>query len=324
MKKYALVLSGGGFKGAFQVGALEYILENKEQLKVDGKSLSLNQFDIITGVSVGSLNGAILAVDNLPLLQKLWFEDIANNGTDIIYTSDFVDNGKLKLGKASDKLLPKLGLMRLLGLIFSKKSRNKLVGQVLNNASDIRALADNTPLKDTLKKHISRDAFRRDVKYVMGYVSLEDGLYYSHNWDEFDNDDELIKAIWASTTMPIVWEPVDEISFRDKDGNLKKVKENVDGGIRDITPLGDAVKLINEDNTPDTSYHVIVINCSTPEVDRKTGKLSLASIAERSLLDIALGEILQNDIDQFVRINNILKACDKTELKVVTPDGDRT
>ena len=28
-KKYALILSGGGFKGAFQIGVLDYLFENE-------------------------------------------------------------------------------------------------------------------------------------------------------------------------------------------------------------------------------------------------------------------------------------------------------
>ena len=47
--KRALVLSGGGCKGAFEVGAIEYLLK-KESL----------DFHIFTGTSVGALNAAFL------------------------------------------------------------------------------------------------------------------------------------------------------------------------------------------------------------------------------------------------------------------------
>ena len=47
----ALVLSGGGSKGSYQVGALKYILG---ELKVD--------YDILCGVSVGAINCAFLAM----------------------------------------------------------------------------------------------------------------------------------------------------------------------------------------------------------------------------------------------------------------------
>lgn len=46
----ALVLSGGGAKGAFQVGALEHLLGDLEV-----------QYDIIAGISVGALNGSYLS-----------------------------------------------------------------------------------------------------------------------------------------------------------------------------------------------------------------------------------------------------------------------
>jgi NTE family protein len=60
-KKTALVLSGGGAKGAFQVGAEKYARE------VVGY-----QWDLIAGVSVGALNGAMLASHKFQRLMELW------------------------------------------------------------------------------------------------------------------------------------------------------------------------------------------------------------------------------------------------------------
>jgi NTE family protein len=64
----ALVLSGGGRKGAYQVGALEFLLGVQEQ-----------KYDYIFGVSVGALNGALLSMYKLgeekeasQALRKLW------------------------------------------------------------------------------------------------------------------------------------------------------------------------------------------------------------------------------------------------------------
>lgn len=59
-KSTAVVLSGGGAKGAFQAGALEVL--HDEGYK----------FDIISGVSVGTLNGAMLATGQLSTLIKVW------------------------------------------------------------------------------------------------------------------------------------------------------------------------------------------------------------------------------------------------------------
>lgn len=66
MKKFALVLAGGGSKGSYEVGAINALYE-------------LNySFDIITGTSIGALNGAILAQGQLDRLNILWDNLIAS------------------------------------------------------------------------------------------------------------------------------------------------------------------------------------------------------------------------------------------------------
>ncbi|OGN95709.1 MAG: hypothetical protein A2Z71_06950 [Chloroflexi bacterium RBG_13_50_21] len=60
-KKIALILSGGGARGAFQVGAEKYAREVKGY-----------HWDIIAGVSVGALNGAMLAMHRYTRLMELW------------------------------------------------------------------------------------------------------------------------------------------------------------------------------------------------------------------------------------------------------------
>lgn len=55
--KRALVLSGGGSKGAYEAG---FLLAAKE----------LNQhFDIVTGTSIGALNGALVAMGDYEGLE---------------------------------------------------------------------------------------------------------------------------------------------------------------------------------------------------------------------------------------------------------------
>ena len=55
----ALLLSGGGLKGAFQVPVIEGLLGR-------------NHYDAIYGISVGSLNGALAAQGDLDALRALW------------------------------------------------------------------------------------------------------------------------------------------------------------------------------------------------------------------------------------------------------------
>ena len=70
MPNRALVMSGGGSKGAFELGAVDYLVKEK---KLD--------FHVIAGVSTGSLNAIMLAqgagIDGLKqqleLLEQIWF-----------------------------------------------------------------------------------------------------------------------------------------------------------------------------------------------------------------------------------------------------------
>jgi NTE family protein len=58
--KRALVLSGGGGRGAFQLGVIEYL-----------ESIGRRP-DIIVGTSIGSMNAAVYAIGGLQRLQTMW------------------------------------------------------------------------------------------------------------------------------------------------------------------------------------------------------------------------------------------------------------
>jgi NTE family protein len=73
-KKTALILSGGGAKGAFQAGAEKYAREVKGY-----------HWDVIAGVSVGALNGSMLAMEKYARLLEIW-NTISN---DQVYTGGF-------------------------------------------------------------------------------------------------------------------------------------------------------------------------------------------------------------------------------------------
>jgi NTE family protein len=60
----ALILSGGGALGAFQAGAVQYAQE---------KGLTWN---LIAGVSVGALNGAMISQGNYKRLYEIWSSDM--------------------------------------------------------------------------------------------------------------------------------------------------------------------------------------------------------------------------------------------------------
>lgn len=59
-KEYGLVLEGGGAKGAYQIGVWKALRE--AGLKIKG----------VAGVSVGSLNGALICMDDLERAEEIW------------------------------------------------------------------------------------------------------------------------------------------------------------------------------------------------------------------------------------------------------------
>ena len=61
-KKRAVVLSGGGTKGAYELGVWRALNE----LSVD--------YDIVTGTSIGSVNGALMTIGDYEFSEKIWKE----------------------------------------------------------------------------------------------------------------------------------------------------------------------------------------------------------------------------------------------------------
>ena len=331
-KKLALVLSGGGFNGAFQLGALNYIKENWKT--ITGLDTPM-KFDIIAGVSTGALNGSLMAMNQLDVLNDLWLHQIGKKGVTEIYTSDFLDTSgssdKLKLNidlkSAIAKLFSqvdfKLSLPKKLGLIFSKQKRKDIIKEVLldveqqikKNIPTFRAIADNTPLKKKLEKYLDRSLIT-GTKFLCGFVSLNTGLYHSVIHDQFLTEQDFIHGVLASAAIPMVWKPVPKIQYTAQGKEITSLS-NVDGGIRNVSPLGDVINQINQD-TDECEYKIIVINCSSGKTRGDNyARKSIAAIASRSLYEIAFAEIFDNDVNHFITVNNLLKQAEAWDGDIV-------
>ena len=328
MKKFALVLSGGGFKGAFQIGALRHIRQHWSLVQPSSNQM---KFDVVAGVSVGSLNGVLTASNEFDALEKLWL-DIGHN-VENIYTSDFIDtknqSDKLKVNldfkKIKEKFIPNveidINLWKGIGMLLSKSQRKKFINRLLErvqedfsaNFQHFKSIADNTPLRNRLATLVSKDKIK-DCIYKCGFVSLNDGQYYSYRHTAFKSDEDFRNGILASTAMPIVWEPVPAITIL-VNGRDHNILESVDGGIRNVSPLADVIEEINNDD-PAHEYTIIIINCNSGVVDYENySDANIAGIALRSLNDIAITEIFNNDINEFLRINDIID-----QVRFVNPD----
>ncbi|WP_114748850.1 patatin-like phospholipase family protein [Pleomorphovibrio marinus] len=326
MKKFALVLSGGGFKGAFQIGALTYLKENWSTLFPGQEEM---KFDIVAGVSVGSLNGALIASKKFDELVETW-RAIGENGVEEIYTSEFINtrsnsetleldiNFESLVRRFVPNLNVKVSFWDGLRLLFSQSRRDRFLFDILANAQQefgdnfqkFRALANNDPLDQKLQKLLRREDIQ-DMVYKCGFVSLDSGNYYSLESQDFLSDRDFQKGVLASSSMPIVWEPVPRIQTRQE----TDIKNSVDGGIRNNSPLGDVIEEINKDKSS-AEYQIIIINCNTLDtIAEDFDKANIAQIALRSLTDITLSEIFNNDLEEFLRVNDILE-----QIKEAQPD----
>ena len=62
LEKTALVLAGGGSRGAYEIGVWRALTELDER------------FQMVTGSSVGAINGAVVAQGEFELAERMWKE----------------------------------------------------------------------------------------------------------------------------------------------------------------------------------------------------------------------------------------------------------
>lgn len=192
----AVVLSGGGAKGAFQAGALEVLHDEGYE------------FEIVSGVSVGTLNGAMLATGQLSTLIKIW-ENL---------TPDQVLKEQSLFAIARKFLSYKIGL--------GKPPLSKY---------------NNAPLQQLMQEYLLGK--KVSVPFHFGFVKLETGQYVQavvqkgedHKIDEMDLD-----RILASTAIPVIFNPVVKGDSLWVDGGLRNISP-----IKEVLPFNpDRVILI--------------------------------------------------------------------------------
>ncbi len=319
--KNALVLSGGGFKGAFQIGALDYL---REAGFIDTNL----HFDVIAGISAGALNGAFIATQQYEFLKTIW-QRIEEEGSQIVYTSEFLDETgepQISYEILKTRFFPeyqlKIDLWRGLALLLFPKQRNRFFQQeiqqigreVTERLRDFRAIATNQPLAELLRDHLDTSRIPSDSIFTSGFVSLVDGKYYNPSQTDYASNEDFVRGVLASTTVPVVWPPVDSIHLKEPHPSIQQL---IDGGLKNSTPLGDVIKLMGEDRE-DVEYRILIINNNSGVLDVERKEYNIAAIALRSLTEITLAEIFANDIREFVRVNALVRQA--REQNVVLKD----
>lgn len=192
----ALVLSGGGVKGAYQVGALKkWLLEDKVE------------YDAFCGVSVGALNSSFLAQ----------FTDSQEAGKALVSLWSQVTDARIKRSWCP------------LGVVESLWKPS---------------VFNSEPLQQWVRSTLNVDMVRISGKQLR-VVACNWATGAVHVANEAAED--LASWVIASSSFPVMLLPV-EIG-----GQLW-----TDGGLRNVTPLGEAIRLGADE--------IDVVMCSNPEV----------------------------------------------------------
>lgn len=250
--KTALVIGGGGSKGAFAVGVIEVLREN-------GIS-----FDVVAGTSTGALIAPMVAIDDIEELIRQYTE---------VRTRDIIRKNWR-------------------GLFWNGIHHTRPLEKRMR-----KALAEGDPSR---YEQLMADGAPRVFICAVGMQSVSP-TYFSQRDDElataWKDQEECLLAILGSASEP-VFMTLPEL----------RGEQWADGGLREIAPLGVALKAGAE--------RVFVILHSAHEgFDKSTEHYTnLLSIGKRTL-DLMLDEIVTNDVKQAELYNHAIDCGAKFEGK---------
>ena len=161
MKPYGLILAGGGAKGAYQMGAWKAMREMG--IKIEA----------IAGVSIGAINGALIAQGDYDRAVELWNKVEVADG--INFTGELKDPNNL----------------------FSKSNMVQIVKEVIKNGG-----VDATPAKELIAEYIDEEKVR-ESNLPLGLVTYNlSGMKAVEIFvDEMENG-KLVDYLMASARFP--------------------------------------------------------------------------------------------------------------------------
>lgn len=284
-----LVLSGGGARGAYQVGVINAIAEIAAKLKLN------TPFQIYTGVSAGAINATYLAagaddfVQTAHKLSDLWSRLHVEN----VFRSD-----ALSLGRIGMQWMSELSLGGVSG------------------TTPGRALLDTSPLRELLVNNLAFTKIDHLIqKKILHAVAISATDYRTSTSVTFIEGDPLIKTwerarrrseknklraehVMASAAIPLLFPPiqVDQRYFGD-------------GCVRNLAPCSPAIHMGAQ------KLMVIGVRRQTTTlfeqqvIEQKTGP-SVARVVN-VLLNAVLLDGIELDIERMNRINDFVEKVPK-------------
>ena len=291
--KTALVLTGGGARGAYQVGVLKRISE------IPALKNKTIPFQILTGASAGAVNATFVAATSGP------FQKIASQLVDLWMAMEINSVFRTDISSMS-----KITVSWLRNLSFGG-----LVG-----VGKINALLDTSPLRDLVVSTVDFSNIRKQIeKGVFDVIGITASSYAS-GWEitfmeakkgykPFQRANrrgiltELTdQHVLASAAIPIFFSPVEVAG--DYYG---------DGCLRMISPMSNAIILGAEKIFAiGIQYHAHLHNAMPPTLSHSPSVAQIVGI----VLNALFFDTLLTDYDHMMKVNEFLMAHskgDKTE-----------
>lgn len=305
--KTALILSGGGARGAYQVGVLKGLSE----------ILSLNEnefpFQIISGTSAGAINTAHLACqdnnfnNSVEKLVYLW----AQLTTDQVFKVNLFHGQSFSLK----------GLAGL-GPIFNGRSFNALL-----DTSPLKKLIEDNCDFNILKKNLENKKFdsvlitannymkNKAESFVQSRLELGDSnLFWSETRRSALATEINADHIMASSAIPLLFPPI-------------KIHSDIysDGCVRNHTPCSPSIRMGAE--------KLFVIGVRPQRQSENVSKETISTAAENSqetislvrvlntLLNAVLLDSVEQDVQRIQRINELVDLALKN--KVTPPKNSK-
>jgi NTE family protein len=283
----ALVLSGGGARGAYQVGVLQGLLEL-------GVPTGGRGFDVLVGSSAGAINAAVVAAyaDDVALgvkrLSRVWSSIDAQQ----VFRTD----------------------LRSLGGIGAKWVRDLSFGGILRRVSP-KSLLDTAPLRELLAASVPFERIDRNVDegrlralampatdlYTADGVIFLDAtprvpLWSRGRWS-VERTRIRVEHVMASSAIPVFFPSV-EIDGR----------HFGDGSVRNTAPLSPAINL--------GADRIVAVGVRQPTAEtgrlRRVSPPSIAQVAG-ALLDAVLLDAIGVDVEHSERVNTSVIAAPAEE-----------
>jgi NTE family protein len=284
MANVGLVLSGGGARAAYQVGALQALSE------IRGEKAS--PFNVLAGLSAGAINCAALGAgaDDFPTAVRMLTDTWMSLTPDAVYRTD-------------------LGTLMGLGARWLK---DVTTGGVLG-ASRANCLLDTAPLRELLARRIDVSRISQHVEagtlrgvavsatnYLTGtIVTFFEAAPEVNAWFRHDRialrERLTLDHVMASAAIPVFFPPVSI------EGRLFG-----DGGVRMTTPVSPAIHL-GADKLLAIGIRYFRTSEQTLSLNREATAetVSLAQISG-VLLNALFLDSLDNDLERLQRINRTL------------------